>query len=748
MKFKKQIVRITVLFSICLFSTLNSFSQTSIYIDSIVGNDANTGTLALPYKTITKLNTMTLAAGTNVYLKSGCTWSGQKLKFKGSGTAISPIIIDKYGTGATPLLAGNGLTGEAVVYLYNQQYIEINNLEITNSPNGPKNSDFFIGLYSNGTNPLGADRRGVMVAIDNYGTANHIYLKNLNIHHIKGQLGNGTTTLNGAIPKRTGGIFFTVLGNTEKTSSNSRFNDVLIDSCNVNYCENTGIALDNEWNVYYPGSNEYNKWFSRRFSNIHISNNIVHHIGKNAMIIRCTDSTGLIERNVCYETALGTTGNTMFSARARGTVFQYNEGYNNRATTQTVDPGNIDGSMYDPDFGSINVVFQYSYSHDNSQGLYWGCNTRSSTNNTSGVPDPEDAGCTARYNISENDLGDLVFFNYPSAGNEIYNNVFYIKSGLKPNIIHENGGNNHTYTFRNNIIYNLSSANSGADYVFDNGTTNVHNRTITYNTFFGNHHSTEPFDSFKLTTNPLFVNPGKGANGINTLSGYKLQSGSPCINSGFTIPNNGGFDFWGNKVPAKAGDATDRGAFEFPAIPVPVRLVSFKANAENKVVSLIWYTENEINNAGFQIERSKDGVAFEAIGFLKASITTNGQYRFIDEHPISNITFYRLKQMDNNGAYTFSSIVAINILVKTAQLNVFPNPIKKGTQQLQLQSNLDAGTYPIKITNEAGKYVFSNAVYLNQSQSTLLLPKTLTKGIYWLQIVSGNVPVITRFIVE
>ena len=116
--------------------------------------------------------------------------------------------------------------------------------------------------------------------------------------------------------------------------------------------------------------------------------------------------------------------------------------------------------MYDADFGSVGIVFQYSYSHDNSEGLYWGCNTRGSANNTSGAPDPGDTAVTVRYNISQNDKGDLIFFNYPSAGNKIYNNVFYIGSNLSPNIIHESSSQ-HTYEFYNNIIYNLSPT---ADY--------------------------------------------------------------------------------------------------------------------------------------------------------------------------------------------------------------------------------------------------------------------------------------------
>jgi hypothetical protein len=192
----------------------------SYYIDALNGNDANSGnSSSTAWKNISKLNGMTIVPGTHIYLKTSTSWTGQQLKFNGSGTSSAPIVIDSYGTGNKPLLAGAGLTGEAVVYLYNQSYIEINNLEITNSPNGAINGDFFIGLYQNGNNPLGADRRGVMVALDNYGTANHIYLKNLDIHHIKGQLGGGSTAVNGAIPKRTGGIFFDVLGSTETSSS-------------------------------------------------------------------------------------------------------------------------------------------------------------------------------------------------------------------------------------------------------------------------------------------------------------------------------------------------------------------------------------------------------------------------------------------------------------------------------------------------------------------------------------------------
>jgi hypothetical protein len=547
---------------------------TEFYIDSVNGDDTNLGTLAAPWKNISKVNGFTLPAGFKIKLKAGSVWNDQQLKFRGSGTAALPIVVDKYEGTTKPIINGNGIAtaNQGVVYLYNQDYIEINNLEITNYPITPASTAnphniFFVGISDPSTdpnprsgNPLGGDRRGVMVALLDKGVCNHIYLNNLNIHHVKGQLGNGSTEVNGAIPKRTGGIYFTVLD--EASSSNSRFNDIKINGCTISYCENIGLAFDNEDNVYYPGGNELALWTARKFTDIKVSNNIIHHIGKNAMIIRCTDESGLIQYNTCYETALGTTGNTMFTARAKGTVFQYNEGSWNRGTTQTVDRGDIDGSMYDPDYGSVGIIFQYSYSHDNSEGIYWGCNTRGGANNTSGTPDNDDVGCTLRYCISQNDKGDLIFFNYPSAGNEIYNNVFYIKEGLSSKIIHESSSKNHTYNFFNNIIFDKGDAT----YAWGSGA-GVQTRDFKNNVFYGLPVPAEVSSNGNqiLTSDPLFVNPGSGSSetgslSINSLEGYKLKVGSPALANGKIISANGGFDYFGNSFSSTA--TPNRGAYE------------------------------------------------------------------------------------------------------------------------------------------------------------------------------------------
>lgn len=166
-------------------------AQTSVlsgtyYVDALKGNDQYSGTSPeKAWKTFAAINSRVFGPGTKILLSSGGIWEG-KLKPKGSGTAQHAIQIDRYGKGNLPLINGMGIEHEGVVYLYNQSYWEINHLEIINDAASP------------------GDRRGVEINGANYGTINHIYLKNLIIHNIKGRRGHN------AEEKKTAGIYITV----------------------------------------------------------------------------------------------------------------------------------------------------------------------------------------------------------------------------------------------------------------------------------------------------------------------------------------------------------------------------------------------------------------------------------------------------------------------------------------------------------------------------------------------------------
>ena len=480
---------------------------TTYYVDAAGGADSNSGiSVSQPWKSLEKVNSTTFAPGDCILFSSGSRWEG-KLNPKGSGAPGRSVVVDRYGDGPKPIIDGAGATGDGVVYLHNQQCWEIANLEITNDASE------------------GGDRRGVMVAAANFGTVHHIHLKNLHIHHIKGIIGQSIQA------KDTGAIGIFVEADDVR---DTRFDDVLIEGCRIETIDNTGIFT----RAKAGGSNTPGQanWNRRRITNLRIRHNKINDIAKNAMIIRLADG-GVVEHNICWDTAYRTgTGNTIFSRSSRGTVFQFNEGYLNRSR-------DYDGCLYDADLESPGCIFQYSYSHDNSHGLFWMCTVQA------------DANIIVRYNISQNDKGNIFCINYPNTSFYIYNNVVFVPPHLSPRIIDERRNADKTYCFYNNIIYNLSPT---ASYNWRNA-----KRTFANNVFYGYHPGSEPNDPTKITDDPMFADPGSGGLGIDSLDGYKLKAGSPCIDSGVGIADNGARDFWGNPVP-NAGGSTDRGVHEIP----------------------------------------------------------------------------------------------------------------------------------------------------------------------------------------
>jgi len=352
---------------VLLFSQTAIFSQTSrqvFYVDCYEGNDNYSGNSPeKAWRSLAKVNEVEFMPGSLILFKSDCLWSGQLFP-KGSGRKALPIIIDSYGEGNKPIIDGGGLEGEGVLKLYNQSFWEINNLEITNFAATP------------------GDRRGVEIKAANIGLLRHIHLKNLKIHDIPGIVGNGLEA------KKTAGIYIAVI---EDDKTPTRFDDVLIEGCEIFNVQNQGIVTNNE--VKHSDYPDTEQWHKRKFTNLSVKNNVIHHISKNAMIIRLAEG-GIVEHNLCYETALGITGNTIFSRSSRNTVFQFNEGFSNKSI-------DYDGSLYDPDFSSPGTIWQFSYSHDNAHGLVWICTSK------------EDRGIFIRHNLSKNDRGNIFYVNYP-----------------------------------------------------------------------------------------------------------------------------------------------------------------------------------------------------------------------------------------------------------------------------------------------------------------------------------------------
>ncbi|WP_439881906.1 T9SS type A sorting domain-containing protein [Pontibacter sp. MBLB2868] len=108
--------------------------------------------------------------------------------------------------------------------------------------------------------------------------------------------------------------------------------------------------------------------------------------------------------------------------------------------------------------------------------------------------------------------------------------------------------------------------------------------------------------------------------------------------------------------------------------PLPVELMGFKAKVVDRDVILEWKTAMEESNDHFVIERSIDTRTFEGIGIAQGNGNTKqiSNYRFIDERPLLGMSYYRLKQVDEDGTYTYSSLVSVARSPGEQEVSVYP----------------------------------------------------------------------------
>jgi parallel beta-helix repeat protein len=532
------------LFTIIPISFPNSAyaAGTAFYVDAVNGSDTNDGKSEnTPWKSLDKVNSVTYQPGDKILFRAGNNWTGQ-LAPKGSGASDAPITIDMYGDGNKPLIQANGEKNDTI-YLKNQSYWEINNLEVTN------------------TGSTWGDYRGISINGDDYGEINHIYIQNCDVHDVNGLVGwiSGNVADSSLVPgitrgngwngsKNTGGIVFNVQA-TSDTHVKTTFNNVLVKGNTVANCSFGGIIIKQ----IDPDSN--NLWAERSsesdtnwapHTNITFEDNYIDQSNSDhaCNAIYMTDvKGGTIQNNVVK--GAGTCGIEMYFCDS--IVAQKNEVFNT-----TVKAGGADSNGIDADKGTTNIIIQHNYVHDNGDGILF-CEFAF-------------GNCIVRYNILQNNA--KLAFNLHSDAKAIayaYNNIIYTSSKASKNLVSSSGGaatlNKATYYITNNIFYSTVSGPA-----VDDGT----HVTYDHNSYYGVAAPTSDLNA--LTADPLMIAPGTGGNGsalgtaFNSLEGYRLQSTSPCINSGAstfsngTLLWNGGTDFWGD---ALYNSEPDIGACEY-----------------------------------------------------------------------------------------------------------------------------------------------------------------------------------------
>lgn len=172
-----------------------------------------------------------------------------------------------------------------------------------------------------------------------------------------------------------------------------------------------------------------------------------------------------------------------------------------------------------------------------------------------------------------------------------------------------------------------------------------------------------------------------------------------------------------------------------PPVTLPIKLVSFTVKKNLDGAELIWITSTEQNNDRFELERSTDGKLFTKIGQVNGAgnSSTNKQYNYLDKDPANGVNYYRLKQLDKNGEYTYSEPVALNygfIELKEGIIKIYPNPAADMISVMIDEKNCKSVT--INIYDLQGRKVSSKTL---DNKSNISLPVTnLGTGTYILEV--------------
>lgn len=179
---------------------------------------------------------------------------------------------------------------------------------------------------------------------------------------------------------------------------------------------------------------------------------------------------------------------------------------------------------------------------------------------------------------------------------------------------------------------------------------------------------------------------------------------------------------------------------------VPVNLISFEAANRDKSVLLTWTTEEEINNAGFHIEKSLDGVNFNRIAWKTALVSAAQikKYNFLDDQvgPGQQL-YYRLVQEDKDGQLDFSAIRSIKtISTQLGRLQVYPNPT---SDMIQLSIDLEnEHLVSLSIFSKMGALLLTEQLDGSQSLRTMISLKDYTSGVYLVRLETNRSTIVRR----
>ena len=178
-------------------------------------------------------------------------------------------------------------------------------------------------------------------------------------------------------------------------------------------------------------------------------------------------------------------------------------------------------------------------------------------------------------------------------------------------------------------------------------------------------------------------------------------------------------------------------------VPLPVGYTYWNAAYNDGVVDLIWGTEFEENNRDFVVQRSADGLVWEAIGAVAGNNTTNEaqNYHYTDNEPLTGISYYRLMQVDADGGIEYNTVLSVNT-TGIEPFTVYPNPANSSFSIYTKSKN----TERVVLTDMVGKTF--DVAYTTTSNGLEIDCSNYAAGVYTLTVVSNGITQSERLIIK
>ncbi|MEN9997698.1 MAG: hypothetical protein RI922_688 [Bacteroidota bacterium] len=183
--------------------------------------------------------------------------------------------------------------------------------------------------------------------------------------------------------------------------------------------------------------------------------------------------------------------------------------------------------------------------------------------------------------------------------------------------------------------------------------------------------------------------------------------------------------------------------FGIPDVPLPAELVAFDAKLSFDKGQINWTTASERNTDYFQIEKSTDGVNFSLLAVKKAAgnSTTVLNYQLFDDNLADGINYYRLKTVDVDGKFVYSSIASLNYM---QIITIYPNPVKS-IVSVEFESTNYENT-SVELTSIFGYVLLKE----NMTKGLLELDMSgFASGVYFVNVIKdGSIVALKRVVKE